>query len=123
MDSILEQAKRLAEMLATDSRFTTLRRLENEVLGDAEKRQLLEDYEKSRMSLELKQRELQPISPEEKKAHAEVTKRVHGVPVLLELARAQADYAQMMDQVNKTIHERLRADLAEHGEASAPEQA
>jgi cell fate (sporulation/competence/biofilm development) regulator YlbF (YheA/YmcA/DUF963 family) len=111
MDPILEQASKLAEMLAGDPRFTKLRRLENEVLGDPEKRRLLEDYEKSRMALEHKQREFQPISPEEKKAHADVTKKVHAVPVLLELARAQADYAQMMDQVNRTIHDRLRADL------------
>jgi cell fate (sporulation/competence/biofilm development) regulator YlbF (YheA/YmcA/DUF963 family) len=111
MDPILEQANKLAEMLAIDPRFTKLRKLENEVLGDQEKRRLLEEYEKSRMGLELKQREFLPISPDEKKAHAEVTKKVHAVPVLLELARAQADYAQMMDQVNRTIHEKLRADL------------
>src|SRR5688572_30802220 len=114
MDPILEQATKLAEMLAADPRFTKLRKLESEVLGDQEKRRLLEEYEKSRMTLELKQREFQPISPEEKKAHAEVTKKVHAVPVLLDLARAQADYAQMMDQVNRTIHEMLRAGLEGH---------
>jgi cell fate (sporulation/competence/biofilm development) regulator YlbF (YheA/YmcA/DUF963 family) len=111
MDPILEQAQKLAEMLAADPRFTKLRELENDVLGDPVKRRLLEDYEKSRMTLEHKQREFQPISPDEKKAHAEVTKRVHAVPLLLDLARAQADYAQMMDQVNRTIHEKLRAGL------------
>jgi cell fate (sporulation/competence/biofilm development) regulator YlbF (YheA/YmcA/DUF963 family) len=117
MDPILEQAKKLAEMLATDPRFTKLRKLESEVLGDPEKRRLLEDYEKSRMNLEHKQREFHPISPDEKKAHAEITKQVHAVPVLLDLARAQADYAQMMDQVNKTIHERLRADVEAPGDS------
>lgn len=111
MDPMLEQAQKLAEMLAADTRFTKLRELEHDVLGDPEKRRLLEDYEKSRLSLEHKQKEFQPISPEEKKAHAEVTKRVHAMPILLDLARAQADYAQMMDAVNRTIHERLRADL------------
>ena len=115
MDPILEQAQKLAEMLAADPRFTTLRQLEGDVLNDPEKRRLLEDYEKSRLALELKQRELQPISPDEKKAHAEVTKRVHGVPALLDLARAQADYAHMMDQVNRTIHDLLRADLDAEG--------
>lgn len=111
MDPIIEHARRLAEMLAADPRFTKLRQLESDVISDPENRRLLEDYEKSRMSLELKQRKFQPITPEEKKAHAEITKRVHGVPVLLDLARAQADYAQMMDQVNRTIHEKLKAGL------------
>jgi cell fate (sporulation/competence/biofilm development) regulator YlbF (YheA/YmcA/DUF963 family) len=113
MEPILEQATKLAEMLATDPRFLKLRQLENDVLKDVEKRRLLEDYEKSRLTLEHKQLNLHPISPEEKKAHAEVTKRIHAVPVLLELARAQADYAQMMDLVNRTIHSRLRAGLEE----------
>jgi cell fate (sporulation/competence/biofilm development) regulator YlbF (YheA/YmcA/DUF963 family) len=111
VDPILEQARKLAEMLAADPRFTKLRGLEGEVLQDAEKRALLEEYEKSRLSLEHKQLNFQPISPEEKRAHAEATRKVHAVPVLLELARAQADYAQMMDQVNRAIHERLRAGL------------
>jgi cell fate (sporulation/competence/biofilm development) regulator YlbF (YheA/YmcA/DUF963 family) len=119
MDPILEQATKLGEMLASDPRFTKLRELESDVLKDPEKRRLLEDYEKSRVTLELKQREFHPISPEEKKAHAEITKKVHGVPALLELARAQADYAQMMDQVNRTIHEKLRAGM----EAEGPEKA
>src|SRR5262245_61481181 len=119
MDSILEQATKLAEMLASDPRFTKLRQLENDVLKDPEKRRLLEDYEKSRMTLEHKQREFHPITPEEKKAHAEVTKKVHAVPVLLDLARAQADYAQMMDQVNRTIHEKLRAGMESSGQEPA----
>jgi len=116
MDPILELATKLGEMLASDPRFTKLRQLESDVLQDPEKRRLLEDYEKSRVTLELKQREFHPISPDEKKAHAEVTKKVHGVQALLDLARAQADYAQMMDQVNRTIHEKLRAGM-ESGEA------
>lgn len=118
MDPIIEQARKLAEMLAADPRFTKLRQLEGDVLSDPANRKLLEDYEKSRLSLELKQRELKPITPEEKKAHAEITKQVHGVQVLLDLARAQADYAHMMDQVNRTIHSRLRAGL--EGEGGEP---
>jgi cell fate (sporulation/competence/biofilm development) regulator YlbF (YheA/YmcA/DUF963 family) len=119
MDPILEQANKLAEMLAADPRFLKLRQLEGDVLYDPEKRRLLEEYEKSRMTLEHKQREFHPISPEEKKAHAEVTKKVHAVPLLLDLARAQADYAQMMDQVNRTIHEKLRARLEPEGTEEA----
>jgi cell fate (sporulation/competence/biofilm development) regulator YlbF (YheA/YmcA/DUF963 family) len=109
MDPILEEARKLAEMLATDARFTTLRDLETSVLKEPETRRLLEDYEKSRLELEHKQQNMHPISPDEKHAHAEITKKVHAVPALLDLARAQADYAQMMDLVNRTIHERLRA--------------
>lgn len=109
MDPILEQAQKLGEMLANDARFTKLRTLESDVLNDPEKRRLLEDYEKSRLALEHKQQHMHPISPDEKKAHAEITKQVHAVQDLLDLARAQADYAQMMDQVNRAIQDRLRA--------------
>ena len=119
MDPILELATKLADMLASDPRFTTLRTLEHHVLKDPEMRRLLEDYEKSRMALDHKQRNFHPISPDEKRAHAEVTQRVHAVPVLLDLARAQADYAQMMDAVNRAIHERLQAGLADPA-ADAP---
>jgi cell fate (sporulation/competence/biofilm development) regulator YlbF (YheA/YmcA/DUF963 family) len=117
MDAILEQARKLAELLAADPRFQALRRLETEVLKDPDKRRLLEDYEKSRLGLEHKQRNFQPISVEEKRAHADVTQKVHAVPVLLDLARAQADYAAMMDDVNRTIHALLRA---EHEGGAAP---
>jgi cell fate (sporulation/competence/biofilm development) regulator YlbF (YheA/YmcA/DUF963 family) len=108
MDAILDMARGLARMLAADPRTTTLRALEDQILKDAEARRLLEDYEKSRLTLDYKERNMQPIGPEEKRAHAEVTRRVHAVPALLELARAQADYAQMMDEVNRAIHDVLR---------------
>ena len=39
MDPIIEQARKLAEMLAADPRFTKLRQLESDVLSDPEKRQ------------------------------------------------------------------------------------
>jgi len=122
MDPILEQARKLAELLAADPRFIALRRLENEVLKDAGTRRLLEDYEKSRLSLDHKQRNFQPISPDEKHAHAEVTERVHAVPALLDLARAQADYAHMMDQVNRTIHELLKSGMASAADGSPPSE-
>ena len=113
MDPILEQARKLAEMLAADPRFTKLRKLESDVIGNPEKRRMLEEYEKSRLSLEHKQQHFHPITPEEKHAHADITKKLHAEPILLDLARAQADYAQMMDQVNRTIHSLLRAGLEE----------
>lgn len=108
-DAILAEAEKLAALLAEDPRFKKLRETENAVLAKPELKRLMETYEQSRLGLARKEREFTPVSPDEKRALAEMQRKVQGEPLLLDLAKAQADYAAMMDKVNRAIHSRLRA--------------
>jgi cell fate (sporulation/competence/biofilm development) regulator YlbF (YheA/YmcA/DUF963 family) len=113
MDEIQAAAERLADLLIADARFTSLREVENKVLGKPELKRLMEEYEQARLTLGRKEREFTPIEPSEKRAYADLARRVQDEPLLLELAKAQADYAAMMDGVNRAIHEKLRARLGD----------
>jgi cell fate (sporulation/competence/biofilm development) regulator YlbF (YheA/YmcA/DUF963 family) len=110
-EAILAEAEKLAALLAGDPRFRRLRDVENAVLARPELKRMMEDYERSRLALLQKERDFTPIEPDQKRAHAELHRRVQDEATLRDLAKAQADYAAMMDKVNRVIQSKLRADL------------
>ncbi|HYC78070.1 MAG TPA: YlbF family regulator [Planctomycetota bacterium] len=111
-DAILAQADKLAELLAADPRFERLRAAEDAVLKTPELKRLMEEFEQARLSVARKEREFTPVEPSEKRALADLQRRVQDSAPLRDLAKAQADYAQMMDRVNRAIHARLQAGLS-----------
>ena len=110
-EALLAEADKLASLLVADPRFKRLREGENSVLVRPELKRLMEDYEQARLGLARKEREFVPVEPDEKRALAELNRRVQAEESLRDLAKAQADYAAMMDKVNRTIQSKLRADL------------
>lgn len=117
-DALLDLAGRLGDLLAADPRFARLRETENKVLAAPELRRLMEEYEQARLGLAQKERTFTPIDPTEKRAYAEIAKRVQGEALLRDLAAAQADYAAMMNKVNTAIQSRLSSGLVDPGDAA-----
>jgi cell fate (sporulation/competence/biofilm development) regulator YlbF (YheA/YmcA/DUF963 family) len=110
-EAILAEAEKLGALLAADARLHRLRSVENDVLARPELKRLMEDYERSRLALARKERDFTPIEPDEKRALAELHRRVQDEPVLRDLAKAQADYAAMMDRVNRAIQAKVNSAL------------
>jgi cell fate (sporulation/competence/biofilm development) regulator YlbF (YheA/YmcA/DUF963 family) len=111
-DDLLALAERLGAAIASDARFLRLRDVENRVLTRPELKRLMEEYEQARLTIETKERNLKPVEPEEKRAYAAVARRVQDEADLRDLARAQADYAALMESVNRAIKERIERGFA-----------
>lgn len=108
-DDITALAEQLGARIAEDARFRKLRDVENRVLARPELKTLMEEYEQARLTMAHKERNFQPIEPAEKRTYADVARRVQEEAVLRELAKAQADYAALMEGVNRAIRSRIDA--------------
>lgn len=110
MDDILAQAARLATLLAGHPRTVRLRALEEQVLADPSLRTLMEDYEQATLTLAHAQTTGQPIDPTFTAEAQAVRSRVHAEPILLNLAHAQADFAELTGRVNQIIAAALKPE-------------
>jgi cell fate (sporulation/competence/biofilm development) regulator YlbF (YheA/YmcA/DUF963 family) len=130
MDDVLDQARRLAELLAAHPRTKELRQATAEISGDAAAKTLEEDY--ARLSAEVHQLEEtgRPIEPETKRRVLDLQTRIRKSPPLQRLFRAHAQFAEMMDGVQRTLSGALDEALggseapadgeSAHGEGPAP---
>lgn len=114
LDTVIEAAQALARVLAGHPRFIRLRDVEARVFADEGARDLADRFHHLRKAMRGKEAALTPVEPEEKRQLAALLDSVRGNPLLLELNRAQADYAEMMELVNRTLSEVLA--LAHRGE-------
>ena len=107
MDEILEIAEKLASAIRSNSRFENLRSAEKAVDADAATRQLLSQYNEVTLSIIRKEHEQKPIEPDEKRKLVDLKEKVVSCPLLQDLSRAQADFSEMMNKVNRTLQSRL----------------
>jgi len=107
LDEVLEQARRLGEVLGRHERFRRLRQAEEAVRQDAEARQLSQELNEQMEKIADLEARMAPIEPEDKRRLQELRDKARLHPVLQELAHAQADYLEMMARVNETIQEQL----------------
>jgi cell fate (sporulation/competence/biofilm development) regulator YlbF (YheA/YmcA/DUF963 family) len=110
MERVIVLAERLGQAIAETERFVRLREAEKAVRASAEARKALDDCEAYQRVLARKEAERRPIEPEEKHRLADLEATVHGNATLQDLARAQADYMEMMNRVNQAIRARLDVD-------------
>lgn len=116
MDEVIAKARELARLILSTQRFRRLRQLEEQVLKDASAKDLTARYEQALLNIRKKEQSMQPVSPEEKAELRKLQEEVGATPALQELARAQADYGEMMEAVNKSIHEILAKGFEGGGE-------
>jgi cell fate (sporulation/competence/biofilm development) regulator YlbF (YheA/YmcA/DUF963 family) len=107
MQEILDIAGKLAEAIAKTDRYIALRDAEQAVRKDEEAGKLLGDFNAKTIAILEKEHQMQPVEPEEKRELATLKEQVAGNALLQALNKAQADYSEMMDKVNRTIFEKL----------------
>ena len=107
MEAILEEARRLGQALVQHERFQRLRQAEQAVRNDPEARQLSHDLNAQMQKVSDLEARMAPIEPEDKRRLQELREKVHGNGALQELARAQADYLELMARVNEVIQKEL----------------
>jgi len=113
MEEVLDQARGLADALAAHPRFQGLREAENAVRASEEARKLSDDLNKQMEKVADLEERRQPIEPEDKVLLEQLREKVHANKLLQDLARAQADYLELMEQVNRIVREGLTAEDAQ----------
>ena len=107
MKDALAAAAELGKQIAQDQAFRRLRAAEEAVQGDAASQKILNEFDHQRRKIEDIERARKPVEPEDKHEMIRLSDAVHGAPKLQELVRAQADYMELMNRVNKTIQQAL----------------
>ena len=107
MEHILKLARDLGKQIAKHERFQALRQAEETVRNDAETRDLLAAAERQRKSLAEKESARKPIEPAEKHEMQRLNEALETNENLQPLAKAQADYLQLMKRVDEAIREQL----------------
>jgi cell fate (sporulation/competence/biofilm development) regulator YlbF (YheA/YmcA/DUF963 family) len=107
MDEVIEIAGRLAEAIARNERYAALRSAEKAVQDDADARSLLEAFNEKTMAIVKKEQEMKPVEPSEKREIAALKERIASNETLQALSKAQVDYSEMMNRVNRILFEKL----------------
>jgi cell fate (sporulation/competence/biofilm development) regulator YlbF (YheA/YmcA/DUF963 family) len=107
MEDALAAAAELGRRIAQDEAFRRLRAAEDAVQGDAASQKILEEFDRQRRKIEALERARKPVEPEDKREMIRLSDAVHSAPQLQGLVRAQADYMELMNQVNKAIQQAL----------------
>ena len=107
MESILELARQLGREIRRHERFQQLAAAEKTVMADEQAsltHRQLEGHARKIAELQFAD---QPVGLEDRKKLQELREKAHANPQLQELARARADYMELMSKVNEALEEGL----------------
>jgi len=107
MEEIVRLARELGRNIARHERFLSLREAEKAVEEDGETRELLRRAQEQREKVARLEAEGKPVEPEDKRALQRLNEAVRDNAKLQHLARAQADYMELMNRVNAAIRAEL----------------
>ncbi len=108
MKRILELAGRLGEAVAEHAHFKALRSAREALKNDDDAQTIQREYDEAGEVLRQKLNTGQPLEPEEKRLETELRAKVTGNAVLMNMLRAQADFHEMMQQVNAAIEDKTQ---------------
>ncbi len=115
MDDPIDLAKRLGDLLAAHPRTKALRDATAAVEADPEARRLQEEYARAAEEMHDLEHEGKPIEPERKRLLVTLGDQVRRSAALQRLLKAHADFAELMDGVQRAIGEAVDAALAHDG--------
>ncbi len=108
MERVFALAEKLGQALAGHERFKALRAAEERVRKDEATMKAQEALENQLTRISELERNGKPVEVADKREVERLQDAVRSQPALQELAKAQADYFEMMHQVNRRIVDRLR---------------
>jgi len=109
----LELAEKLGKAIASDGRYTAMRKAEEAVANDAETQDLLNEYEAQEMKIARLEAEFKPIEADDKQKLAVIRDRAAANELLKALLSSKMEYAVLMQQVTQAIERQLRPAVQE----------
>jgi len=107
MDDMLRKAEDLGQLLADHPRFKALMATRDAVRADEAARKLLTDYQAQVERIQELTLGRKAIEVADKHRLADLEQQVASNEVLKKLMQAQADFSQLMSNVNRAIYERI----------------
>lgn len=109
MDDLLRSAATLGGEIAKHPRVLGLIRARNAISADAEAQRLVREQAEALQRIAQLRQQQKPIEPDDKRKLAECEAAMAAHPLFKELLRAQTDYIDLMNQVNRAMETPLIA--------------
>ncbi len=103
IQELLAKAQALGEALAAHPRVKAYQAAQRAVRGDTLAQQLLQDYQSHLSHLSQLEGEHKPVEVADKHKLRDLENRIAAQDSLKVLMRTQADYVELMNQVNQTM--------------------
>jgi cell fate (sporulation/competence/biofilm development) regulator YlbF (YheA/YmcA/DUF963 family) len=110
---LLEIAASLGKALAEQPRFAAIRAAEDAVIADPKSRALADELDRERERAASREMRGEAPSEEERQAQRRLEESVRADSKLQDLARVQADFAQLLNEVHEEIYRHLRSGQQE----------
>ncbi len=110
MERLLALAEKLGKLIAETDRYKALKSAEAAMRADAKAEESLKALREIETMIAGKERDMKPIEVEDKRKLASLREQVHSSETLQRLAKAQADYLEMMNRVNHAIRQALEGE-------------
>ena len=118
MDKILDEARRLGDLIREHPSYQRLREADAAVRDDAEATKALEAYNEAATTVQQKEQMGQPVEVEEKRTLETRRDAVVASDTIKAFSQAQADYADLMRRMNEAIFRAIaQADPEAGGDA------
>ena len=104
MKDIIETAEKLGKQIAASERFKGVEAAREEIEGDEALQADMKALNEVSDRIAQLEKEVKPVEPDDKRRLRELQEKVTGHPKLRALARAEADFAELMNRVNRAIH-------------------
>ena len=104
MKEILEAAGKLGEAIAASDRFKAVDSVRKEIEADEALQADMKALNELGEKIARLEKDVKPVEPEDKRRLREMQEKVTAHTKLRELAHAEADFAELMNRVNRAIH-------------------
>jgi len=108
---ILQLAERLGCAIGASPLYRKLQEIDRKLDADGETKQLLLDYQLLAKRFEEKRSSKEEATAEQVRLKRLLERRIRENPLILEFLRAQADFAELMAGVRKTLQEAIGTKL------------
>ena len=109
MNDIIETAEKLGKAILDSDRFKAVQALRKELGEDQPLQADLKALNELSAKIAGLEKETKPVEPDDKRKVQELRDQVTGHPRMQDLARVEADFAELMNRVNRAIYGQLGA--------------
>ena len=103
VDNIVSKAAELGKLIAASPAGTALLGARKELHADKQAHKMLEAYQEQMQRIAQLEKDGKPVEPEDKHKLVELQQKVASQTALKTWMKAQADFSQLMHQVNRAI--------------------
>jgi cell fate (sporulation/competence/biofilm development) regulator YlbF (YheA/YmcA/DUF963 family) len=107
VEDILTQAEALGKQIAEHDRFRAVREARKAADEDDTLQEQMKALGEQSAKIRRLEQETKPVEPEDKRRFRELQEQVTAHPAMQQLARAEADFAELMNRVQRAIRRPL----------------